>query len=189
MSSLPPTLPPLARLPTLRPGRPPRVVLDTAAVLSALLFGGGASARLRRGWQIGLCRPLLCKATLQDLMGALAQPRLGLTGFEQRQLLRDYLPHALRVRLPEVDRGLSMSPSSIPSTSLTPGPPAAAGEPVALAFVRLAMAGKAHVLVSADTEVQTLDGRLGDCQVMALDPFLAALAAAGIQPLPLRRRR
>ena len=138
---------------------------------------------MRRGWQIGLCRPLLCKATLQDLMGALAQPRLGLTGFEQRQLLRDYLPHALRVRVPEADR------------EPAPGARTGAGgldprtEPAALAFVRLAMAGKAHVLVSADTEVQTLDGRLGDCQVMALDPFLAALAAAGIQPLPLRRRR
>jgi uncharacterized protein len=171
LSSLPPTLPPLSHLPTLRPGRPPRVVLDTAAVLSALMFGGGAGARLRRGWQLGLCRPLLCKATLQDLMRALAQPRLGLTGFEQRQLLRDYLPHALRVRVPEADRE------------------APAGEPDALAFVRLAMAGKAHVLVSGDTEVLTLDGRLGDCQVMALDAFLAALAAASIEPMPMRRRR
>jgi predicted nucleic acid-binding protein len=29
---------------------PPRVVLDTHVVLSALVFGGGPAARVRAGW-------------------------------------------------------------------------------------------------------------------------------------------
>ncbi len=154
---------------TPRPGRPPRVVLETSLVISALMFGGGAGARLRRAWQEGYCRPLLCKATLLDLAHALASPQLGFSRHEQEQLLGDYLPHALKVRVPEASG------------------PAAAGEPAALAFVRLAMAGCAHVLVSGDVGLLALQGRLS-CRVMALEPFLNDLAASGIRPLALRPR-
>ncbi|ACB32507.1 protein of unknown function DUF132 [Leptothrix cholodnii SP-6] len=152
-----------------RPGRPPRVVLETSVVISALMFGGGAGAQLRRAWQEGYCRPLLCKATVLDLTRSLASPQLGLSRHEQEQLLGDYLPHALKVRVPEASG------------------PAPADEPAALAFVRLAMAGRAHVLVSGDVGLLAMQGRLS-CRVMALEPFLNHIASAGIRPLALRPR-
>jgi predicted nucleic acid-binding protein len=152
-----------------RPGRPPRVVLETSVVVSALMFGGGCGAQLRLAWQEGYFRPLLCKVTLLDLTHTLARPQLGFSHLEQQQLLGDYLPHALKVRVPEADHR-------------TPG-----DEPAGLAFVRLAMAGKAHVLVTGDTELLAMQGRLC-CQVMALEPFLGALTETDIRPRALRPR-
>ena len=45
--------------PTVQPdgSRPPRVVIDTAVIVSALVFGGSQSTRLRRAWRHGYCRP------------------------------------------------------------------------------------------------------------------------------------
>ena len=154
---------------TPHPGRPPRVVLETTVVMSALMFGGGPASRLRAYWQQGYCRPLLCKATVLDLGHTLAHPQLGFSRHEQEQLLGDYLPHALKVRVPEAS-----SPTSV-------------DEPQAMAFVRLAMAGRAHVLVTDDADLLALQGRL-TCRVMALEPFLDVLASSGIRPLALRPR-
>jgi uncharacterized protein len=153
----------------LHPGRPPRVVLDTSVVISALTFGGGAGARLRHAWQQGYCRPLLCKATLLDLTHTLALPQLGFSPQEQIGLLGDYLPHALKVRVPDAVQRESDT------------------APAALAFVRLAMAGKAHVLVSSETELLAMGARLS-CQVMGLDTFVGALDSTDIEPLLLHPR-
>lgn len=150
-----------------RKDRPPRVVIDTAVVMSALLFGGGPGSRLRECWQRGYCRPLLCRATLIDLQRALAQPQFGFSRAEQDRLLADYLPHALKVRVPEALRE--------------------GDEPPALAYARLAMAGRAHVVVSSDPDLLALQGRL-PWQVLALEPFLDAVAASAVRPLPLRHR-
>lgn len=154
---------------TPQPGRPPRVVLETAIVMSALMFGGGPGSRLREYWQLGYCRPLLCMTTLLDLTRTLAHPQLGLNRIEQQQLLADYLPHALKVRVPAAQRREGDD------------------QPPALAFARLAMAGKAHVLVTGEPDMLTMQGRLS-CGVMALEPFLDTLAGSGIKPQPLRPR-
>jgi putative PIN family toxin of toxin-antitoxin system len=145
------------------PGRPPRVVLDTAVVISALVFGGGAAAALRQAWQSGHCRPMLCQATLSDLGQKLSHPRLQLTRSEQSSLVAEYLPHAVRVRLPQGDTR------------------AADGDPAALAFARLAMAGRAHALVTGDAELLGLAGRF-TFPVMTLDDFLVALARHAALP-------
>lgn len=150
-------------------GRPPRVVLDTAAVVTALMFGGGTAARLRSAWQTGLCRPLACKATALDLGAQLAHPRLGLTANEQQTLLGDYLPYVLKVRVPQADQ------------------PSVPDEPAALNFVRLAMAGRAHALISADAPMLALAHRF-PFAVLALDAFLAALDASAITPIPKSSR-
>lgn len=147
--------------------RPPRVVIDTASVMSALMFGGEQLTRLRRAWRHGYCRPLVCKATTLTLMQTLGQPRLGLSAAEQQQMLGGYLPYALKVRVPAADNGTGDTPSG-------------------LALVQLAMAGRAHVLVSGDAELLALDGRL-PCAVMALDPFLRLLQRLEIDPLPKAR--
>lgn len=138
------------------PDRAPRVVLDTAALVSALVFGGGAPSALRQAWQKGRCMPLVCKATLLDLQDKLAHPRLGLTRAEQAALLSEYLPYAGKVRVPEADAGQD------------------AGDPMALAWARLAMAGRAHALVTGDGELLGLRDRFA-CPVLTLDDFLAAL--------------
>lgn len=156
-----------ATLPDTR-GRPPRVVLDTAVVVSALLFGGGLGALLRHAWQVGLCRPLACKATALDLGVQLAHPRLGLSAREQQQLLGDYLPYVLKVRVPQADA------------------PQAQGCPAALADVRLAMAGRAHALVSGDTTLLAATARF-TFAVLTLDDFLATLARRDITPIPKPR--
>ena len=57
---------------------PPRVVLDTNVVLSALLFGGGAAARVRAGWQSGRFVPLASTPTAQELLRVMAYPKLRL---------------------------------------------------------------------------------------------------------------
>jgi hypothetical protein len=57
---------------------PPRVVLDTNVVLSALLFGGGWAARLRTGWQSGRFVPPYLPLT-PDLFGSQSPEHLGPT--------------------------------------------------------------------------------------------------------------
>lgn len=160
--------PAACEFPGLRAGLPPRVVLDNALVLAALVFGGGEGARLRRAWQLGYCRPLLCKATLCELEARLAHPQIGLSAAERQQLLGDFLPHALKVRVADADAGVDT--------------------PTGLTLARLAMAGHAHALVSADAELLGQPLALA-CPVMALTPFLEALRGADIQPLALRRIR
>lgn len=135
----------------LAPDRAPRVVLDTAVVVSALVFGGGAPSALRRAWQRGRCLPMVCKATLLDLQDKLAHPQLGFHRAEQAALLAEYLRHAGRVRVPE----------------------AGAGEPFAVALARLAVAGKAHALVSSEPELLGAEG-IG-CPVITLDDLVGVL--------------
>jgi uncharacterized protein len=146
-------------------GQPPRVVLDTAIVVSALLFGGPVAGRLRRAWRHGFCRPVVCRHTLLDLTRQLGQDRLGLSMVEQQQLLGEYMPHVLQVR------------TALPET--------ADPVPAGLVFVQLAMAGQVHVLVTSDTSLLAMADRL-PFAVLALEPFLHLLRATPIQPAPLR---
>ena len=71
---------------------PPRVVLDTNVVLSALLFRGGPTAQVRAAWMSARFVPLASAATAQELMRVLAYPKFKLTADEQHDLLADYLP-------------------------------------------------------------------------------------------------
>ncbi len=146
----------------------PRVVLDTNVVLSALVFAGGATARLRQGWQAGRLTPLASAATARELMRVLAYPKFKLGAQEQQELLADYLPWAEAVAVPE-------PPPRVPPCR----------DPHDLPFLHLAVAGRAEALVSGDADLLalapsfTLPGTrpMRRCRVLGVQAFLDSLGA------------
>jgi putative PIN family toxin of toxin-antitoxin system len=133
---------------------PPRVVLDTNVVLSALVFGGGPVARIRTGWQAGRFVPLASKATAGELVRVLAYPKFGLAPAEQAELLADYLPWVQAVRVPD-------PPPAVPVCR----------DPFDAPFLHLAVAGKAKALVSGDRALLALAGAPGLCPILTVDAF------------------
>lgn len=71
---------------------PPRVVIDTNALLSALLFHAGTLSWLRTAWQARRICPLVSRETMNELIRALGYPKFNLTDGEREDLLADYLP-------------------------------------------------------------------------------------------------
>jgi putative PIN family toxin of toxin-antitoxin system len=133
---------------------PPRVVLDTNVVLSALLFGGGWAARLRSGWQSGRFVPLASTATADELLRVLAYPKFKLSPAEQHELLADVMPWVEVVLIPD-------PPPGVP----------ACRDPFDLPFLHLAIAGRAQALVSGDRDLLALAGAPGLCEVLGVDSF------------------
>jgi putative PIN family toxin of toxin-antitoxin system len=131
-----------------------RVVLDTNVVLSALVFNKGVTAQLRVAWQRGDYLPLVITETVQELMRVLAYPKFRLDRLSQQELLSDYLPYTQVVRIPEV-------PPVVP----------ACRDPDDLPFLMLAAAAKADTLVTGDTDLQMVAGKVGYA-IMAPDAFL-----------------
>ena len=67
----------------------PRTVLDTNAVLSALVFTRGPAGRLRQAWQASQLLPLVSTATAQELMRVLAYPKFKLAAQTKANTLVD----------------------------------------------------------------------------------------------------
>jgi putative PIN family toxin of toxin-antitoxin system len=135
-----------------------RVVLDTNVVLSALVFGGGLAGRLRIDWLQGTFVPLASTATVQELIRVLAYPKFRLTKLEQDELLADYLPHTQAVRIPQ-------PPPTVPKCR----------DLLDVPFMRLAVVGKAKVLVSGDKDLLVLSEEFeqaSGCIVVTMDTFL-----------------
>jgi putative PIN family toxin of toxin-antitoxin system len=130
------------------------VVLDTNVVVSALLFRSGPAARIRAGWQEGHFVPLASGATARELVRVLAYPKFKLAAHEQEDLLADYMPWVRVIRIPD-------PPPAVP----------ACRDPLDMAFLHLAAAGKAHALVSGDRDLLALAGARGVCPVLAVDAF------------------
>lgn len=133
---------------------PPRVVLDTSVVVSALVFGGGTVGRLRTGWQAGMFVPLVCAVTTRELVRVLGYRKFALSASEQEELLADYLPWAEVVDLGD-------PPPTVPECR----------DPYDMPFLQLAARGRAHALVSSDRHLLDLAGRLGRCEVMEVAAF------------------
>jgi putative PIN family toxin of toxin-antitoxin system len=133
---------------------PPRVVLDTNVVLSALLLRTGAVARIRAGWQAGRFLPLASTATAQELVRVLTYPKFALAAAEREELLADYLPwvHVLRIPVP---------PPAVPKCR----------DPFDVAFLHLAVTGKARALVSGDRDLLSLAGTKGVCPILTVEAF------------------
>jgi len=72
--------------------KPPRVVLDTNVLVSALLLRRGELAWLREGWQSGVVVPLASRETVDELVRVLGYPKFRLQRGEVEQLLGLYLP-------------------------------------------------------------------------------------------------
>lgn len=137
----------------------PRVVLDTNVVLSALLFRSGPAARVRAAWQADGFVPLASAATARELVRVLAYPKFKLSAREQEDLLADYMPWVRVVQIPDP----------------FPAVPACR-DPLDIAFLHLAVAGKAHVLVSGDKNLLALAGARGLCPVLGIDAFCREFA-------------
>jgi len=136
----------------------PRVVLDTNVVLSALLFANGRLAPLRAGWQREAFHPLASAPTTEELMRALTYPKFKLTLAQQRELLGDYLPYCIAIRMP----------SRMPKT-----PPCL--DPFDVAFLQLAIAGKAEYLVTGDKDLLAAKGAIR-FRIITPEQFLSAIA-------------
>ncbi len=137
--------------------RPPRVVLDTNLVLSALVFANGRLAALRHAWQGGKCVPLVSKATTAELIRVLAYPKFKLGDEDQQELLADYLPWCTVVRIPN-------PPPVTPDCR----------DPFDQPFLQLAIAGKADYLVSGDQDVLILAEQF-KCPIVTAEQFFKAL--------------
>ncbi|KFB66295.1 MAG: hypothetical protein CAPSK01_004456 [Candidatus Accumulibacter vicinus] len=60
----------------MKPGvRPPRVVIDTNLVLSALVFAQGRLTRLRQAWQADCMQLLVSRETAAELIRTLGYPK------------------------------------------------------------------------------------------------------------------
>jgi putative PIN family toxin of toxin-antitoxin system len=137
--------------------RPPRVVVDTNLVLSALVFASGRLVPLRLAWQGQRMLPLVSRATAAELVRALAYPKFRLAAHEQEELLADYLPYCKTVRIP------APPPATPPCRDAFDVP-----------FLELALAGKADALVTGDKDLLSLAGRLA-CPILNADQFLRKL--------------
>ncbi len=137
--------------------RPPRVVIDTNLVLSALVFAGGRLAPLRLAWQGRRVLPLVSRATAAELIRALAYPKFKLAAHEQEELLADYLPYCKTVRIP------APPPATPPCRDAFDVP-----------FLELALVGKADALVTGDKDLLSLAGHFS-CLILSADRFLGTL--------------
>jgi putative PIN family toxin of toxin-antitoxin system len=126
-----------------------RVVLDTNVVLSALLFGDGRTSWVRHAWQRGLCTPLVCKETVNELLRVLAYPKFKLTAEEREALLADFLPYTESVTLP----------------AQWPDLPQCRDEKDQ-AFLVLACIGKAEALISGDQDLLALRDEFEPCPIL-----------------------
>ena len=135
----------------------PRVVLDTNVVLSVQIFSRGRISPLRQACQHARCRPLISRASTEELIRALTYPKFKLTAGEQQELLADYLPYCTTVRIP-------------PKPPKTPK----CRDPFDIWFLQLAIAGKADFLVTGDKDLLSLAGQL-TCPIIAADQLLNKL--------------
>ena len=79
---------------------PPRPVLDTNVLVSALVFHAGASSWLRQAWRSETIRPLASRDTVAELLRVLSYPKFHLTDDDREDLLGDYLPWCETVTVP-----------------------------------------------------------------------------------------
>lgn len=117
-----------------------RVVFDTNAVLSALLFTQGRLNWLLGHWQSGDCLPLLSRATAAELARILAFAKFRLTAIEQLEALSEYIPYC-----EEVEAGQSC--------------PVICRDAKDQPLLDLAQSGKTDLLVTGDNDLLSLAGQ------------------------------
>ncbi|MXY39008.1 MAG: putative toxin-antitoxin system toxin component, PIN family [Rhodospirillaceae bacterium] len=118
---------------------PPRLVLDTNVLVSALLFHSGRLSWLRGAWNSGRIRPLAGRETTAELIRVLGYPKFGLSDADRQDILEDYLPFCETVTVPD-------PPPAVPECR----------DPFDRLFLELALAGNADALVTGDADLQAL---------------------------------
>lgn len=114
--------------------KPPRIVLDTNVLLSALLFHAGALSWLRLAWQSEAIHPLASHDTTTELIRVLSYPKFKLTSDEREDLLGDYLPWCETVTVPNKIK--------LPDCR----------DPFDRPFLALALTAKADALITGDKD-------------------------------------
>jgi len=114
--------------------KPPRVVLDTNCLISALLFSNGKLSWLRDAWQSEPLTPLVSRPAVEELIRVFAYPKFKLNKIEQEILLADFLPYAETVQIAEI-------PSGLPTLR----------DPDDVIFLTLAVTAKAEAAYSGST--------------------------------------
>ena len=133
---------------------PPRVVIDTNCLVSALFFSQENLAWLRWSWQNGQFTPLVSQQTVGELIRVLGYPKFRLSAKQQEILLAEFLPYA--------------EPVSISNRS--PGLPSLR-DPQDVMFLELAITGKAEVLVSGDADILELRHQVSSPRILTLAEF------------------
>ena len=118
--------------------KPPRILLDTNALLSALLFHAGALSWLRLAWQSEAIHPLASHDTTTELIRVLSYPKFKLTSDEREDLLGDYLPRCETVTVPNKIK--------LPDCR----------DPFDRPFLALALTAKADALITGDKDLVVL---------------------------------
>lgn len=140
-----------------RAASPPRVVIDTNLVLSALVFAQGRLTPLRQAWQTQRIRPLVSRVTAAELIRVLAYPKFKLSPEEQQELLADYLPCCETVTIPA-------PPPQTP----------ACRDAFDVPCLQLAIAGKAGALITGDLDLLALAGGFS-CPIVTAEQFIDTL--------------
>ena len=117
---------------------PPRLVLDTNVVLSALLFRSDRLSWLRGAWQSKAVLPLASRDTTAELIRVLLYSKFRLNEDEREDLLADYLPWCEAVTV--------SGPLAVPDCR----------DPFDRPFLELALAGRADALVTGDGDLLAL---------------------------------
>ena len=144
---------------------PPRTVLDTNVLLSALLFHAGALSWLRSAWQSDAIRPLASRDTVGELIRVLSYPRFRLTNDEREDLLGDYLPWCETVTAPNRIK--------VPDCR----------DPFDRPFLELALTGRADALVTGDKDLLDLSETFA-VPILTPGAFRARLGHPAGAPLP-----
>ena len=114
-----------------------RVVLDTNALVSALLFGG-EPGRLVPLWERGRIVPLVSREVLLEYVRVLGYPKFGLAPEDVKGLIEEHvLPFADMITVDE-------TPGVIPE------------DPADDKFLALAVAGGSRLLISGDKHLLAL---------------------------------
>jgi putative PIN family toxin of toxin-antitoxin system len=130
-----------------------RVVLDTNAIVSALLFTG-ISSDLVSLWQNGVVTLLLSRDILDEYLRVLSYPKFELSEEEIKQLIQEeILPYAEVVKPKRRLRVVQSDPSDDK-------------------FLECAVAGKARVIISGDKDLLSL-GRYRRIRIQTPAQFLA----------------
>ena len=130
-----------------------RVVRDTNAVISALLFSG-VSSKLVSLWQNGLITPLLSREVLDEYLRVLSYPKFELSEKEIKELVREeILPYAEVVKPKRRLRVIQRDPADNK-------------------FLECAATGKAGVIISGDKDLLSL-GRYRKIRIQSPAQFLA----------------
>jgi len=131
---------------------PPRVVLDTNVIISALLFRGLPS-RLILLWQKGKVTLLVSSQVLKEYLRVLAYPRFELAAQEIKSIIEvELLPFVEAVRVESKIRVIAKDPSDDK-------------------FLELAVDGKADFLISHDKHLLGL-GVFRGTQILSVAEFL-----------------